>query len=85
MIARASDIVGIKLRVRQWEDMKREFGTSSNSTVGEYIPVPGHFVSGMRKFCGYLATVASTNESRFTIDLDRGKYVWTHEMFESPF
>lgn len=50
---------GLKVRFRQWEDMRAEFG---GGTFGESIPTPASFISDMRFLCGHTAYVLSSDE-----------------------
>lgn len=46
--------VGDKVRIRQWEDMKREFGTVSWGAIN----CSNSFTEGMRELCGKKATIS---------------------------
>lgn len=45
--------VGDKVRVRQWDDMVEEFGINEGGSIN----CLWHFVDGMKKFCGEIATI----------------------------
>lgn len=45
--------VGDKLRVREWEDMEREFGLDRDGD----IKCTPFFIEEMRKFCGKVVNV----------------------------
>lgn len=46
--------VGDRVRIRQWEDMKREFGTVSRGAIN----CRNSFTEGMRELCGKKATIS---------------------------
>lgn len=46
--------VGDKVRIRQWDDMEKEFGTDASGS----IKCCGTFTKGMRELCGKKATIS---------------------------
>lgn len=44
--------VGDHVRIRQWDDMAKEYGVFSTS-----IPIPASFVDGMKNLCGEEAII----------------------------
>ena len=40
-----------------------------------------YFNEGMNKFRGKIATISKNIGSRFTLDIDKGKWTWSKEMF----
>jgi hypothetical protein len=76
--------VGDRVRVRQWEDMRKEFGLHEDGDIKAY----GCFAIRMRKLCGKAATVESVSgniiklcnqEDNDTLDWDWG---FSADMFE---
>ena len=54
--------VGMKVRIREWDDMEREFGLLG--TIGTLvINVTFGFTGDMRRFCGVCAEVVSVNNN----------------------
>ena len=45
--------VGDKVRIRQWDDMAKEFGVNEGGSIN----CLWHFVDGMKKFCSEIATI----------------------------
>lgn len=72
--------VGQKYKVRSWDDMERKFGIAEE--IGEiYIPCMGAFMLSMKKYCGTIVTVASTDwSSLFRVQEDEGKFSWSIDM-----
>ena len=71
--------VGDKFRIRQWDDMKAEFGLDS----GRDIACPGCFVRDMKRFCGMEVTITDVYPSGLVILSDRlGDYSYTTSMLE---
>ena len=74
--------VGDKVRVRQWDDMEKEFGLDFN---GNDISVPNcGFVKEMRKYCGFVVTIhnLTCKDIKYFIEEDDGYFFWTDDMFE---
>ena len=49
---------GLKVRFRQWEDMRAEFGGGEGGVAS--IPTPASFIPDMRCLCGHTAYVLSS-------------------------
>ncbi len=88
---RTKDIhIGDRLRVREWDDMKTEFGTREGFAGDEIIKCPFNFTEKMRHMCGQLFTVADIDEGELIseegieIDTTRLKNRWmiSAEMLE---
>lgn len=75
--------VGDKVRVRQWDDMAKEFGfsgcTKSNIDILGCL-----FTNNMKKFCGSVVTISNiaSDNSRYLIKEDDQNWYWTDDMFE---
>lgn len=70
--------VGDKVRVRSWEDMKKEFGTDRRG----YIPIRKDvtFVTSMKEFCGKKLVISNVFQGFYTVkDMC---WHWVDEMFE---
>ena len=78
--------VGDKLRVRDWEDMEREFGLDRDGD----IKCTPFFIEEMRKFCGkvvnvnYVAYDKYDEKLKIGIYEDNGEYEWSVDMFCGP-
>lgn len=71
--------VGDVVRIRQWDDMKAEYGLDS----GCDIPCPGCFVKGMRQFCGREVTITKIYPSGTVILSDHlGGFTYNISMLE---
>lgn len=80
--------VGDKVRVRQWDDMVKEFGFFDD--LKKDIDIPGcTFVNNMKKFCGRVVTISSSTISCgndiYTIKEDDQVWYWADEMFENVY
>lgn len=80
--------VGDKVRVRQWDDMVKEFGFFDD--LKKDIDIPGcTFVNNMKKFCGRVVTISSSTISCgndiYTIKEDDQIWYWTDDMFENMY
>lgn len=71
--------VGDKVRVRDWDDMKKEFGI-----CGENITIPGcYFVEFMKKYCNNIVTISElTINDKYFVKEDSNGFCWCDEMFE---
>lgn len=71
--------VGDKVRVRDWDDMVKEFGI-----CGENITIPGcYFVEIMKKYCNNIVTISElTISDKYFVKEDAGGFYWCDEMFE---
>lgn len=59
--------LGDRVRIRDWDDMEREYGTDSDGD----IKVPDmSFSRCMRHLCGRYATIRSINRQDNIIDLE---------------
>lgn len=78
--------VGDKVRVRQWDDMAKEFGfsgcTKSNIDILGCL-----FTNNMKKFCGSVVTISNiaSDNSRYLIKEDDQNWYWTDDMFENVY
>ena len=75
--------VGDKVRVRQWDDMAKEYGFINS--VKRDIDIPGcTFVNSMKKFCGSVVTISNivSDNSIYLIKEDGYLWYWTNDMFE---
>lgn len=78
--------VGDKVRVRQWDDMAKEFGfsgcTKSNIDILGCL-----FTNNMKKFCGSVVTISNIarDNSRYLIKEDDQNWYWTDDMFENMY
>lgn len=77
---------GDKVRVRQWDDMAKEFGLTLRGGGGIDIP-DCTFVKNMKKFCGTVVTVSDIVflNSRYLIEEDNEHWYWTDDMFENVY
>lgn len=71
--------VGDKVRVRDWDDMVKEFGI-----CGENITIPGcYFVELMKKYCNCIVTISGlTIHDKYSVEEDSNGFYWCDEMFE---
>lgn len=72
--------VGDKVRVRDWDDMVKEFGI-----CGGNITIPGcYFVEIMKKYCNNIVTISElTINDKYLVKEDSNCFCWCDEMFES--
>ena len=74
--------VGDRVRIRQWEDLEKEFGTDSDGD----IRVRANFVKGMRHLCGRTAIITEIYGQGVKLDFDNktGDIDWgyTTDMIE---
>ena len=74
--------VGDKVRVRQWDDMAKEFGL----IFGDDIDIPNcTFVNKMKRYCGSVVTIHDIvcNNSRYLVKEDDWNFFWIDDMFEN--
>lgn len=71
--------VGDKVRVRDWDDMVKEFGI-----CGGNITIPGcYFVELMKKYCNCIVTISKpTINDKYLVKEDENGFYWCDEMFE---
>ena len=81
--------VGDKVRVRQWDDMAKEFGFSgcSGCTKSNIDILGCLFTNNMKKFCGSVVTISNiaSDNSRYLIKEDDQNWYWTDDMFENVY
>ena len=78
--------VGDKVRVRQWDDMVKEFGFFDD--LKKDIDILGClFTNNMKKFCGSVVTISNiaSDNSRYLIKEDDQNWYWTDDMFENMY
>ena len=65
--------VGDKVRVRDWDDIVKEFGI-----CGENITIPGcYFVELMKKYCNNIVTISElTISHKYLVKEDAGGFCW---------
>lgn len=63
-------VVGETYRIRQWEDMEKEFGIKASGNIGSQIP----FVINMKHLCGERCKVTSKSKNEVGIKFDNTKY-----------
>ena len=74
--------VGDKVKVREWDDMAKEFVVDGNGDIigiGLYF-----FAKSMKKFCGKTVTINKVNAYSYEINEINGVFAFTDEMLESP-
>ena len=73
--------IGDKVRVRQWDDMAKEFGESFGS-----IDIPHfYFPRSMEKYCGEVVTIEKADTCSYHIKEDEENWYWTDDMFENMY
>ena len=76
--------VGDKVKVRTWEDMKKEFGLDCFYN----IKCRCTFLEDMKEYCGKIVTIKSSRNSAddkyriYGIKEDGGWWSWSNDMFE---
>lgn len=68
--------VGDRVRVRDWDDMEKEFGVDRNGDIRMPFWL---FLSGMKEFCGNIYTINDMLSNGYKMDGTKG-YVFTDEM-----
>lgn len=53
--------IGMKVRIRQWDDMEREYGLNRRGDIS--VNVKFSFTGDMRRFCGVCMEVVSINNN----------------------
>lgn len=70
--------VGDKVRIRSWEDMKREYGVDRHGNIP--VRKDANFVTSMKHLCGKELVISRVLKDCYKVkDLD---WYWTDEMFE---
>lgn len=79
--------VGDKVRVRQWDDMAKEFGELSRDISIVKVDDNCLFKNEMKKYCGTVVTIEKVfNEyKRYFVAEDCNNWYWTDEMFENVY
>lgn len=67
---------GDKVRIREWDDMLKDFGESA----GDIRTPSCFFVDGMRRFCGQVLTIEDDYGGRYT--MFENSYSWTDDMID---
>jgi hypothetical protein len=62
--------VGDRVRIRQWDDMVREFGLTDDGHIPFTKTCSTTFVADMKHLCGRTATITSVNYDTEEVDLD---------------
>lgn len=73
--------VGDKVRIRQWDDMKAEFGMNEYGDIASNVS----FATSMEEFCGMTCVISEISEDRVyfeNMSYDMQNYYWTTEMIE---
>lgn len=72
--------VGDKVKIRQWDDMEKEFGLNNWGSINCKNE---SFVTDMKKFCGKIVTINNVNANDgFNIKEDEECWRFTEEMIE---
>ena len=75
--------VGDKVRVRQWDDMAKEFGYDNLEKTCINTRNAG-FVRGMEEYCGKVVTIETVHSLLKTYIIEEDCYYdWADDMFES--
>lgn len=69
--------VGDKVKVRTWEDMKKEYGLNGCGSIA----CNRSFTDGMKEYCGKYVTITSVG-FWYDIKEDFGSWQWSDDMFE---
>ncbi|MBR5860446.1 MAG: hypothetical protein IKY71_03775, partial [Bacteroidaceae bacterium] len=70
--------VGDQVRVRTWEDLRREFPSKYSENE---LTIRCGFNNKMKKRCGTVVTIQRVRESTYAIEED--EWSWTDDMLES--
>ncbi len=77
---------GDRIRIRQWDDMEKEFGLDSDGDI--YVGDGSSFIQDMKHLCGREATIVDcSNEDEILLDnwsdfSGETDWFYTEEMFE---
>ena len=74
--------VGDKVKVREWDDMAKEFGVYGDGFL--VVLSNSCFFRLMRKYCGKTMTIRAVKGDYYLIGDDKDWWHFTDEMFESP-
>lgn len=77
-------IIGLKHKVGDKVTIKSlEWYDMNHDGLGE-VPLKGdiYFAQEMSKYCGMTATIMEIQIGCYMLDIDKGKWVWSDEMFE---
>ena len=69
--------IGDKVKIRQWDDMEKEFGLDTFGSIN----VRFHFPEGMRKYCGKVMTITDIWGDNYTLEGARS-WSFSEDMFE---
>ena len=69
--------VGDKVRVRQWDDMAKEFGVDSSGAIDK----SPYFIGAMRQYCGQVLTIEGINAFGYYL-VEECIWKFCDEMFE---
>ena len=72
--------VGDRVRIREWEDMEKEYGLRYNYFIGKVINVLYSFTNKMKALCGRTATIKHKDGKEVVLDFDdkSGSINWTY-------
>ena len=70
--------VGDRVRVRDWDDMKKEYGLDRDGDIN----IRPCFATGMKKFCGKIVTITGADGENYHIEGDNECWFFTDKMFE---
>ena len=70
--------LGQRVRIRQWDDMAREFGSNSANN----IPCAAIFASGMRYLCGQEFTIEEIRDNRRVSFIENDDFYYSLDMIE---
>ena len=72
--------VGDRVRIREWDDMKKEYGLGSGFVGEDVINVFLSFTNEMKHLCGRTATIKHKNGKEVVLDFDdkSGDINWTY-------
>ena len=68
--------VGDRVRVRDWDDMEKEFGLDSDGDINSNIC----FTEKMREYCGNVYEIVTASRSQYRLE-GCGTWIFTEDMF----
>lgn len=68
--------VGDKVRVREWDDMVKEFGIDKSGDINCRVA----FIQEMKGLCGKIVTISNVKEGSYKIKEDKEFWRWTDDM-----